>query len=235
MKKDITFAEYVLQFYSWISREEMGVPDGYRIINPFLGDKSKIIKKIQKIFYRKYYSDTKVRRLILGSSPARRGTALTGVPFEEANRLQKITGIELNGCYINKSSSNFLYEVIEEYGGFDVFYGEFYMNFVCPFGISKITSKGTEINSNYYENKALRDALYQLIVKSIASQLKFGIDSEICYCIGSGENFKFLSMINDKYHFFNRIMPLEHPRFIMQYNVGKKDEYKRKYLDALNM
>lgn len=235
METDITFAERALQFYTWLANEKIKLPDGYRIINPFVGSDSERVQKVLNVFYRKYYSDTNSRRLILGSSPARRGSALTGVPFEEADRLKEITGIELNGFHLNKSSSSFLYEVIEEYGGFDIFYSKFYMNFVCPFGISKITPKGTEINSNYYENKALRDALYNLIVRSIRAQMECGIDSDICYCIGSGANFNFLSRVNDQYHFFNKIIPLEHPRFITQYNSGKKDEYKRKYLNAFEV
>ncbi|HAJ56002.1 MAG TPA: DUF4918 domain-containing protein, partial [Lactobacillus sp.] len=43
-------------------------------------------------FYKKYFNDTKPRRLILGSSPARRGTAITGVPFEDEDELKKETG-----------------------------------------------------------------------------------------------------------------------------------------------
>ena len=151
MGTNITFAERAVQFYISLSMEKIRLPDSYRIINPFVGNGSDRILRVLNIFYRKYFSDTNSRRLILGSSPARRGTALTGIPFEEADRLKEITGIELNGFQINKSSSSFLYEVIEEYGGFDIFYSKFYMSFVCPFGIAKITSKGTEINSNYYE------------------------------------------------------------------------------------
>ena len=31
--------------------------------------------------------------------------------------LQNVTGIYIDSFYVNKSSSNFLYDVIEEYGG----------------------------------------------------------------------------------------------------------------------
>ncbi|EAF3770136.1 DUF4918 family protein, partial [Listeria monocytogenes] len=34
-------------------------------------------------------------------------------------------------------------------------------------------------------------------------------------------------------HFFDTIIPLEHPRFIMQYNSKNKDVYMKKYLSAL--
>ena len=94
--------------------------------------------------------------MILGSSPARRGTALTGVPFEDVNHLQEDTGIFINAFGANKRSSSFLYEVMEKYGGRQKFYKRFYMNFVCPLGIEKINLKGNWVNCNYYENAALK-------------------------------------------------------------------------------
>ena len=39
--------------------------------------------------------------------------------------------------------------------------------------------------------------------------------------------------INEKYKFFKNIIPLEHPRFIMQYNSKNKDMYLKKYIDVL--
>ena len=32
-------------------------------------------------------------------------------------------------------------------------------------------------------------------------------------------------MNNEQYHFFEKIIALEHPRFIMQYNSKNKDKY----------
>ena len=96
----------------------------------------KQINEITNRFYNKYYNDNNTRRLILGSSPARRGTAVTGIPFEDADQLQIITGVFIDSFYINKSSSNFLYDVIEIYGGREKFYSKFYMNFICPYRYS---------------------------------------------------------------------------------------------------
>lgn len=71
------------------------------------------------------------------------------------------------------------------------------------------------------------------IISTIRSQIDFGIDTSVCYCIGSGENFAFLSKINNSYNFFNTIIPLEHPRFITQYNSKYKDIFMEKYINAL--
>lgn len=234
MTKKETFANNILQFNDYLSGVSLELPDGFRIINPFNGNHKEQIKEITTTFYKKYYNDNNKRRLILGSSPARRGTAITGVPFEDAPHLQKETGILIDNFHINKSSSNFLYEVIEKYGGVQKFYNDFYMNFVCPLGIVRMNSKGNEVNCNYYDSKRLKSALYSFIVNSIQTQVGFNVDSTVCYCIGSGENYTFLSEINEKYNFFESIIPLEHPRFIMQYNSKRKDEFLDKYMNALN-
>lgn len=235
MIKGQTFAEKILKFNDTLSLESLKLPEGFKIVNPFTGDQKETVKKITTLFYQKYYNDTRNRRLILGSSPARRGSAVTGVPFEDAKHLQGETGIFIDNFYINKSSSGFLYDVMREYGGCEKFYADFYMNFVCPLGIVRINSKGNEVNCNYYENKKLQESLYDFIVNSIRSQMDFGIDIEVCYCIGSGENYKFLLNINKKYNLFNKIVPLEHPRFIMQYNSKHKDLFMKKYISSFQM
>lgn len=235
MREKYTFAENVLGFNECLANVQIDLPTGFKLINPFNGENREQIKKITTAFYTKFYNDDNKRYLILGSSPARRGSAVVGVPFEDASHLQQETGTMIDGFHINKSSSNFLYEIIDKCGGCDKFYRKFYMNFVCPLGITKETSPGHTINCNYYEYKNLKQALYKFIVNSIQQQLKFNIDTTICYCIGSGENYKFLMELNNEYHFFKTIIPLEHPRFIMQYNSKNKEAFVKKYLKALNI
>ena len=230
MKKEITMAQKILGFDEKLSKTSLVIPEKFKVINPYSNLK---VKEITTKFYNKFYNDNKKRRMILGSSPARRGTSVTGVPYEDAIHLQKETGIFIDDYYVNKSSANFLYDVIEEYGGCEKFYNDFYMNFVCPLGIVRITEKGSEVNCNYYEYKNLKNSLYEFIINSIKEQLTFNIDTSVCYCIGSGENYKFLLEINQKYNFFENIIPLEHPRFIMQYNSKNKDMYLDKYINAL--
>lgn len=234
MSEEKNFAKKVLKFNNKLSKISMKLPDGFKIVNPFSGDNREQVNAISEAFYKKFYNDSNKRRLILGSSPARRGTATTGVPFEDAAHLQKETGIMIDKFYINKSSSGFLYEVIEKYGGCDKFYSDFYMNFVCPLGIIRTNTKGNDVNCNYYDSKRLQETLCSFIVSSIQAQIDFGIDTSMCYCIGSGENYAFLSKINNEYNFFQNITPLEHPRFIMQYNSKNKDVFLKKYLKALN-
>ena len=226
-------SQKIIEFDRFLSNVDLSVPDEFKIINPFCGDSKDKVDQIIEIFYHKFYDDNKKRRMILGSSPARRGTAITGIPYEDAQHLQNQTGIFIDDFYVNKSSSSFLYDVIDMYGGTDKFYSDFYMNFICPLGIVKINSKGREVNCNYYEDKKLQETLYDFIIQTLKMQMEFNIDRSICYCIGSGENYEFLKKINEKYCFFDKIIPLEHPRFIMQYNSKNKEYYLNKYLNAL--
>jgi hypothetical protein len=231
--KKMTFAEQILQFYDEISHKLFELPAGFKFINTFNGDQKESVRKAIAAFYQKYYNDRHPRRIILGSSPARRGSSVIGVPFEDAEHLQKETGIFIDKFHINKSSLGFLHDVIREFGGYSKFYTDFYMNFVCPLGIVRVTSKGNEVNCNYYENKELQKALHPFIVSTMRSQIDFGIDTSVCYCIGSGENYSFLSKINKEHNFFDTIIPLEHPRFIMQYNSKRKNEFIERYINFL--
>lgn len=233
MCKEKLISEKILEFDKYLSNITLNVPNGFKIVNPFNSCSKEKVDQIIQTFYHKFYNDNKKRRMILGSSPARRGTAITGIPYEDAQHLQNQTGIYIDDYYVNKSSSNFLYDVIEMYGGTEKFYNDFYMNFVCPLGIVRINSKGNEVNCNYYENKKLQESLYEFIVETLKKQIEFNIDKSVCYCIGSGENYLFLKEINKKFNFFDTIIPLEHPRFIMQYNSKNKDYYLKKYLKAL--
>ena len=226
-----TNAEKILNYCDNLAKINIEQIDNVKIINPY---NQKDIKLIITKFYHKYYHDNRKRRLILGSNPSRRASAITGVPFEDATHLQQETGIFINNFYINKSSSNFLYEVINEYGGCEKFYHDFYMNFIFPLGIAKINPTGNETNYNYYEIKHYEEKLSNYIIDSIKEILNFNIDTSVCYCIGSGQNYEYLVKLNKEYHFFKKIIPLEHPRFIMQYNSKNKDQYLTKYLDALN-
>lgn len=233
MKVQNDFSNKVLEYQRWLANISLDLFDNYSLVNPFALDNKIKVNEISKIFYKKYYSDNNQRYLIIGSSPARKGTSVTGIPFEDAVHLYSECGIKIEGFYINKTATDFLYDVMELYGGCEKFYKDFYMSFVCPLGITNKSEKGNLINSNYYENKRLRETLYDFIVEALKKQISFGINTSVCFCIGSGENFKFLESINDKYHFFDKIVALEHPRFIMQYNSKDRDKYLNKYLEVL--
>lgn len=234
MNNDLTFDKKILRFNEALSSVSPDLPEGFRLVNPYTGGQKEKVAELTRLFYKKYYNDNRKRYLILGSSPARRGSAVTGVPFVDAKVLQQDTGIILDNFLINRQSSDFLTDVITAYGGRKKFYAEFYMNFVCPLGVCGRSLHGNEINCNYYDNSRLKDALNSFIIKTLRWQVQLGIHTSVCYCIGSGENYRYLSTLNELYHFFEKIIPLEHPRFITQYNSKRKNEFLEKYISALN-
>ncbi|CWV11222.1 Uncharacterised protein [Listeria monocytogenes] len=107
MTENTTIAKRILQFNEALANCSFDLPEGYRTVNPYSGDQSELVQKITMAFYQKYYNDTKPRQIILGSSPARRGSAVTGVPFEDAKHVQNETGIFIDKFFINQSSSDF--------------------------------------------------------------------------------------------------------------------------------
>ncbi len=228
----MTFAEQILQFNESLPGELPSLPDGIKAINPYKGARKELIKEVTFAFYSKYYNDTHPRRMILGSSPARRGSAVTGIPFADSAHLYNETGIYVGKIHASQPSSKFLYDVILKYGGFHKFYSDFYMNFVCPLGLVKTDPMGKETNCDYCDNHKLTEALYTFIVDSIRRQINFGIDTKVCFCIGSSKNYDFLTRLNKSFNFFGAIIPLEHPRYIMQYNSKHKDMFMQKYLNA---
>jgi hypothetical protein len=234
MTEPTTVADRILQFNEELAERALELPPGFAVINPFSGPQKERVHEVTTAFYRKYYDDDRPRRLVLGSSPARRGTAVTGVPFEDANLLESDTGVDVaDGYVVSRPSAGFLHDVIASYGGREKFYADFVMSFVCPLGLVRTNPQGREVNCNFYETKKLLELLRAFLVDALERQVAFGTDTSVCYCIGSGENFKFLSKVNEGQRFFTKIVPLEHPRFITQYNGARKKEFAEKYLSAL--
>lgn len=225
------FAEKVISFNKSLNFSGI-LPSGISIMNPF-HENSEVFLLIAE-FYRKYYSDTRPRHMILGINPGRFGAGVTGIPFTDTVRLKEKCGLEIHGFKTYETSSVFIYEMIERYGGPEKFYSDFFISAVSPLGFTKTGINGKEKNYNYYDSKEMIHAISSFVIESILKQLEFGINRDICFCLGTGKNMKFLSDLNSKYSFFERIEPLEHPRFIMQYRSRQKDRYIDEYIKKLS-
>lgn len=208
------------------------LPPGIRIMNPFREQHG--VSAIMQQFYRKFYSDQRRRQMIVGINPGRFGGGVTGIPFTDSQRLADPCGIVIPGIRTYEPSSVYVYDVIAAYGGPERFYGDFYIAAMSPLGFTALKPGGKEVNYNYYDSKALTEAVYDFMVSSLRKQLQFGIDRSVGYCLGTGKNADFLIRLNEKEKFFDRVVPLEHPRFIMQYRNKRKQEYIDKYLTAFS-
>ena len=224
------FADEVIQFLSNLEYKG-SLPDGISIMNP-LRDNPNIIPAVSE-FYHKFYNDDKPRYLILGINPGRFGAGVTGIPFTDSKRLTESCGLSIPGLTTFETSSVFIYEMIDAFGGVEPFYNRFFISAVCPLGFTTISNKGKTVNYNYYDSKKLTTSVMDFIISSLARQLEFGIKQEACFCLGTGKNYKFLMQLNNKLKFFKKIIPLEHPRYIMQYKSKQKDHYINRYLNEL--
>jgi hypothetical protein len=202
------------------------LPRGVNVMNPY---QEPSVMELCKQFYHKYYDDTFSRRMIIGINPGRLGGGLTGIPFTDPIHLQKFCDIKNTLPKKSELSSTFIYEMILAFGGPERFYSKFYFSSVSPLGFTK-----QERNLNYYDDARLQKKLEPFILSCMNTQMNFGIDRRVAYCLGEGENFKFLKRLNEQHHFFDKIIPLAHPRFIMQYKSKSKADYIQHYLEALD-
>lgn len=180
-------------------------------------------------FYKKYYNDNDQRRLLLGINPGRFGGGLTGIPFTDPIRLEKVCGIKNDFQKKQELSSVFIYEMIGAFGGASIFYKQFYFSAMSPLGFIKHGK-----NLNYYDDKNLLQLIQPFIIDCMQQQLAFGLKTDVCFCIGEGENLKYLRKLNDEHAWFDKIETLPHPRFIMQYKLKRKEEFIQQYVQKLN-
>lgn len=192
---------------------------------------------------------------MLGINPGRYGAGITGVNFTAPKQLKENCGIDHHFKLTSELSAEFIYEMITEYGGVNKFYQDWFIGSVCPLGFvrrptQKTIKKGVTYrnpsekgeakqmeaggkNLNYYDDKKLMEAVTPFIIDCINKQVAMGFDTEKCLCIGGEKNFKFLSGLNAEHKWFKEIIPLPHPRFILQYRRKQKDQYIHQYLMAL--
>ena len=223
-KKFTTQASAILDFYAWL-KPDFALPEGIAIMNPYADPGS---SRLARAFYEKFYGDAHPRSFIFGINPGRFGGGVTGVPFTDPIRLQEKCGIPNDWKKLPELSSQFIYEMIDGYGGVEAFYGKFFFTALSPLGF---TLDGK--NLNYYDDKELLRASEPYMLDCIRWQLDRMPTFSTCYCLGEGENFKQFSRINDKHRFFEKIIPLPHPRWVMQYRRKKLGEYVDVYVDKL--
>ena len=165
---------------------------------------------------------------MLGINPGRLGAGLTGVPFTDPVNLEKNCGIPNAFAKKPELSSDFIYRMIDDMGGPESFYRKFFITSVCPLGFIR-----KSVNMNYYDDKELLRMTEPFIIRNLKRQLEFGCRRETAFVIGEGKNLYFLERINGKYGFFDRLVPLPHPRFVMQYRRKDLKTYLKLYKERL--
>ena len=207
------------------------LPDGVEVLNPFRNDER--VLQWSDAFYDRFYSDLNPRRLILGINPGRLGAGQTGIPFTDTKRLLEYFDLGTTDDQTHETSSAFFYRMIDALGGVELFYKSFLVSSISPLGFVK-NNNGKQVNLNYYDSPTLQSAVTPFIIESMEIQLSLPIDRSAVFCLGTGKNVKFLNELNSKHHWFKRIIPLEHPGYIMQYKSRQVESYIAKYAQALS-
>jgi len=221
----MTFSEQYFDFIDHLDFPE-SLPHEVEILNPFVVEQT---YNLSKTFYEKYYSDNNLRLFLIGINPGRFGAGVTGVPFTDPIRLETKCGIENELGKRLELSSVFVYEMIEAFGGVEAFYSRVFFTSVSPLGFVK-----DGLNLNYYDLPALQKFLEPYMVNSLRQQIEIGGRRQIAFSMGKGKNFKYLQYLNNKYHLFDKVEPLPHPRWIMQYRLKRKEEFINEYLEKIS-
>jgi hypothetical protein len=218
-----TFADKAIRFHRQLNLELPG--SDVEVMNPF---RDQAVMQMVTQFYKQFFNDSNPRTFLLGINPGRFGAGITGISFTDPIHLETKCGIANTFRKKYELSSQFIYQVIDAMGGAKAFYRKFYFTAVSPLGFTR----GGK-NINYYDEPALKQMVQPFIHSTLREQLTFGAGRRSAICIGGGENYKFLSRLNDELQLFEEIVPLEHPRFVMQYRRKTMDKYINKYLAAL--
>lgn len=201
------------------------LPRGIEVMNPYRNQET---VSLCKQFYTKYYNDNHSRSVILGINPGRFGAGLTGIPFTDPIRLEQVCGLSNPFSRKPELSSEFIYKMIATFGGAEEFYKQFYITSVSPLGFVKDGK-----NLNYYDSELLTKRIRPFMDACLEAQLYWGLKTKTAYCLGEGDNFKFITTWNEEKKFFDAVVPLPHPRFIMQYKRKQVDTYIDTYIRKL--
>ncbi len=218
-------SDLILHFLTNL-KSPTGLPDGVQVMNPY---QNKGVGPYYESFYRTFYGDTSLRTGLFGINPGRFGGGITGVPFTDPVQLAGSCGIVNPFERKRELSSTFIYDMIQAFGGVHSFYSQFYISALSPLGFTS-----NEKNLNYYDIADWRTLFTSYCKQSIQQQLPF-LKRDIAFCIGQGLNHQFLEELNRDQHFFDQVIPLPHPRWVMQYRLKQKDQFIREYLQKLTI
>ena len=222
----MTFGKKVLDFYKNLDFSVSGIPDGIEVMNPMKDDQ---VQQFNEQFYSKYYNDSNPRIFLIGINPGRFGGGLTAIPFTDPIHLEDTLKIKNDLPKRHELSSRFVYEVVQQFGGPEVFFRTCYLTAVSPLGFVM-----NQKNINYYDNNALVKQYEPQFIKWLKRQISFGANTKIAFSLGSGKNHDYLKRINEQNQLFDEVLALPHPRWVMQYRYRKRHEYVNYYCDQIS-
>ena len=219
-----TFATQVIEFYRNLKPPRLTGLD-VDVLFPY---RDPNVRAVMEEFYRRFFNDRLQRVFIIGINPGRFGAGTTGVPFTDPVSLELHCGIANAFQKRRELSAVFIEQLLDRFGGPAGFYKSFFITAASPVGF---TRNGK--NYNYYDNPALLAAVKPFMVKTMRAQLDFSARRDVALVLGTGRNFDFLRRLNEEQRFFEKLVCVEHPRFIMQYRRPHVRRFLDKYESVL--
>lgn len=216
-------SETLIQFYNNLQLSQL--PPQVEAMFPWQQPE---VKAIMETFYQKYFSDNNERTLLLGINPGRLGGGVTAIPFTDPINMERYCGIPNDFQKKHELSSEFIYAVIEAFGGATAFYQHYLFSSTSPIGFTK-----NGVNLNYYDDKALQTYIEPYVVGWFEEQLSWNISRKRAIVLGQGKNFDYLTKLNQKHHFFDVLETVPHPRWVMQYRRRFLQDFVAEYLQKL--
>ncbi len=220
----MTFADQVLKFHKTL-KSNWKLPPDFDLLYPYDNEAT---WAAMTAYYQKFYNDENSRTFLLGINPGRFGAGVTGVPFTDPIRLQEVCNIENGFKKRQELSSVFVFEFIDALGGVDAFHAKYYITSVCPLGFTKGGN-----NINYYDDKTLQTVVEPHIISNLSTQIEFGCNRKTAICMGQGKNFKYFQKLNARLGLWDEVVPVPHPRWVMQYRLKRKQEFIDQYVETL--
>ena len=224
-----TFADRAIAYYNALDAPD-NLPPGIGVMNPY---QQPDVQQIVGEFYTKFYGDTNPRVFVLGINPGRFGAGVTGISFTTPQNLRRYCGIEntlrdTGTAPRPELSSRFIYQVVDAFGGARAFYANFFLTSLFPLALTKDGK-----NYNFYDDRATTGILWPAITEAVRTQTSFGADRRVAVCLGR-KNEVYLNRLNEQQNFFDRIVALDHPRYILQYKSKDAPQYLERYIATLH-
>ena len=206
------------------------LPEGFAVLNPYLDNPETI--EVMTAFYNRFYHDEAPRKFIIRINPSRHGAGITGVPFTDTKHLESDCGIRMHSARTHEVSSVFVYDMIAQYGGVEAFYKDYYINSPFPLAIVRQNAQGNWLNANYYDDSELFTLTREYMIETLKKHIALGLDTQKVYVLGK-KNATFLEKLNKEATLFEKMVVLEHPRYIEQYKSKEKQLYIDKFITLL--
>jgi len=219
------FAINMIQFYSGLSLKLKRSKD-VQVLNPFTETE---VMKACDWYHNKYCKNDGKRVFLFGINPGRFGAGVTGIPFTDPVQIEAL-GFKNEWQKRHELSAVYIDDMINAYGGRKKFSNDYYISSICPLGFIKNGK-----NINYYDEKNLIEDTEAFIIKKLKVQIEAGARTDICFSLGKGKNFKYFQKLNKRKKLFDKIIPLPHPRWVMQYKRKDKEKHIEATIAALKL